>query len=161
VDVALVRPPLHGSSLDVRELFREPRVAAVGAGHAFAGLGSVPVEGLLDDPVVATLPRSWGSFWSCDELRGSVGRPAGVATSVSESLDCVAYLGAVDTLPASSARYYRHPGVSYVGLADAPFASAAVARRRDDRRALVESFCRITQHVTARHLELVAGAVAP
>lgn len=160
VDVAVVRPPLYDPSLAVHELFREPRLAALDARRTIEH-PSLSVDALLDEPVVTTTPRSWGTFWSCDDLRGGTGRSAGIAASVSESLNCVAYLGAVDTLPASSARYYRHPGVRYLPVSGLPDASAAVAHRADDRRAIVQAFRLTAEHVSARHLDVVPDAQPP
>lgn len=160
VDVAIVRPPILDDRLVLEELFHEPRAAVLPEHHPFSGRASLAVEDLLDDPViVAPMPVAWGAFWSCDDERGEPGRVAATVSSVAESLAAVAYLGAVDTVPASAARHFRHPGIRYVPITDARPASVAVARRRDEGRASVRAFCEAAVLVARRNLGVVPGAV--
>lgn len=158
VDVAIVRPPFTASGVDVRELFFEPRMAAIAVDHRLASRETVALAEIVDDPVVSTDPRGWGEFWSFDDIRGGSGRSVATVSSVSESLATVAYLGATDTVPAAAARYYRHPGVRYLPIADAPLVSVAIASRAKDRRLLVTAFRHNAQLMCERNLALVPGA---
>jgi hypothetical protein len=81
--------------------------------------------------------------------------------SVAEGLAAVAFLGVVDTLPATATRFHRYPGVTYVPLRDASFATVAVARRRTDSRAIVHRFCDVAIEVARRFRSVVPAAVTP
>lgn len=162
VDVAIVRPPIVDDRLVIEELFHEPRAAALPDGHPLSDEATLSVADLLDDPVIAApTPERWGPFWSCDEERGEPGRVAATVSSIAESLAAVAYLGAVDTVPASAARHFRYPGVRYVPLTDARPAAVAIARRRDEGGVPVRTFCEAAAVVARRSLRVVPGAAPP
>jgi DNA-binding transcriptional LysR family regulator len=164
VDVAILRPPILDRDVELHALFAEPRVAVLPRDHALARRADLSVQDLVDEPFVsaaASAPAGWGAFWRCDDDRGRPGRVVAEMTSVAEGLASVAYLGAVDTCPSATARHYAHPGVAYVPLRDAAYASVAVARRRGDDRRTVSAFCAVAADVARRHLAAVPTAVAP
>lgn len=161
VDIAIIRPPIDDERLVVHDLFLEPRVAAVSDRHHLSQREQLRVIDLLEDPVISSEFQPWGAFWSFDEERGEPGSPAATVSSVAESLAAVAYLDAVDTFPASAARHYRFPGLRYIPIDDARYASVAVAYRRDDRRTVVHAFARAATQAARLSPELVNGAVLP
>jgi DNA-binding transcriptional LysR family regulator len=163
VDVAILRPPIHDARVELHVLFAEPRVAVLPREHPLAGAADVSVLDLVDEPFVtaaAGAPDGWGAFWRCDDDRGEPGRVVADMTSVAEGLASVAYLGAVDTCPGATARQYAHPGVTYVPLRDAGYASVAVAHRRGDERPAITAFCALAADVARRRIGVVPGAVA-
>jgi DNA-binding transcriptional LysR family regulator len=162
IDVAILRPPVPDVELDLDVLFAEPRVAILAADHPLAERDDVSVQDLLDEPFVtagAAAPAGWGAFWRCDVARGDAGRIVAEMSSVAEGLASVAYLGAVDTCPAATARHYPHPGVAYVPLRDGGYTSVAIARRHGDDRAHVRAFASGTIEITRRHMHVVPLAI--
>lgn len=161
VDIAIVRPPIGDERLSVHDLFLEPRVAAVSEHHHLSGRDQLHVVDLLEEPMISASFQPWGAFWSCDEERGKPGRPVATVSSVAESLAAVAHLDAVDTFPASAARHYRCPGVRYVPVDDARYASVAIAYCRDEQRDVVHAFARAAVRTAQLSPQLVRDAVLP
>lgn len=163
VDVAFMRPPIAHQGIDLVPLFSEPRYAAIGIDHDLANHASVTMEQLTDQPFAVAAPEApaqWRAYWACDDIRGEPGRVAAQVTNVNESLNAIAYSGAVDTFPGAATRFLRFPGVTYRPLVDATFSTLAVASRRGDQRATVTSFVRISEQLASTTLDVVPEAVA-
>jgi DNA-binding transcriptional LysR family regulator len=164
VDLAILRPPISDERLELHSLFAEPRYAALPAQHELSEAESLAVGDLIDEPFAAAArlaPRSWTSFWRCDDVRGGPGRTGAEVSSIAESLFAVAYLQTVDTFPSAATRLFPHPDVVYVPLRDGPYAAVAVAHRAGDRRPVVEAFCGVAQQVTSEHLAVLPDAMEP
>jgi len=165
VDVAMIHPLFEEPGLESHPLLEEPRYAAVPAEHALADADSLTIGDLAEEPFVtarAGTPAPWKAFWSCEDLWGAPRGAGGIdMDSVNEGLAAVAYLGAVDTVPSTATRFFRHPGVRFVPLRDASNSTVAVVRRRGDTRPLVEAFCSLAVETATRHLGLLPDAVAP
>lgn len=164
VDVALLHPLFDDDALDCTPLIDEPRCAAVPAQHELAAAPSVSVRDLADEPFVTArsgTPGRWRDFWTCGDLWGAPPQTRAQMSSVSEGLAAVAHLGVVDTVPSSSTRYYRHPGVAFVPLSDASYSTVAVARRRGDPSPAVTSFVELAVSLARQHHAVVPGAVIP
>lgn len=115
IDLSLVRLPAALQGLSTEPLLAEPRVAALPVSHplaeqtalSLADLGSLD---LLQDP--AAVPE-----WRTERLRqGLAAVPAGDTPrprAVEEKLEHVAAGRGVAVLPASTARFYQRPDVTY------------------------------------------------
>lgn len=163
VDVAILRPPMSDPRVHTVELFAEPRCAALPVSHPLADRDDLSVRDLAGEQMVSTgadVAPEWAAFWRSDEDYDQPNPILVHAASVVESLEAVAHLGAVDTVPASSARRFPHPGVRYVLLRDGALATVAVARRTEDERPLVLSFCAHARQVAEERLDVVPLAVA-
>lgn len=163
VDVAFMRAPIAHAGIDLVRLFSEPRYAAIGSTHELASHSSVTMDQLTDQPFAVAAPEApaqWRAYWACDDVRGEPGRVAAQVTNVNESLNAIAYSGAVDTFPGAATRFLRFPGVTYRPLVDATFSTLAIACRRGDHRATVASFVHISQQLAATSLDVVPEAVA-
>lgn len=164
VDIAIVHPLCDTDDFAFTPLFEEPRLAALPARHELADAPSVSVAELTRHPFVRAAggtPGVWRDFWACGDDDGGSQRSRAEMNTISEGLTAVAYLNVVDTVPATSTRYHRHPGVRFVPLDDAAYASVAVARRADDGRPAVEAFCHLADRLAAEHHSVVPGAVRP
>lgn len=162
VDVAILRPPIPDARLELDVLFAEPRYAVVSERHGLADAESVSVADLIDEPFAAAsapAPRSWSSFWCCDDDRGEPSRTAANVGSIAESLAAVAFLGAVDTFPGAAVRRFPHPGVAFVPMRDGAYATVAVAQRTGDERPLVRSFRSVALRTAREQLDVVPLAV--
>ncbi|MDN3353225.1 LysR substrate-binding domain-containing protein [Actinomadura sp. DC4] len=105
VDVGYVRLPVDRRGLEVRDLFTEPRVAVLPAGHPLADRDALRVsdlagERLLQDP--AAVPE-----WPVS----GVEPPPSIRT-VEEKLEHVAAGHGVVVLPLSTATFYSRPGIA-------------------------------------------------
>lgn len=162
VDVAILHPLCDRDDVHFTPLFDEPRMAAVPSGHDLAGADAVSVADLLDEPFVVAgtgVPHAWRSFWTCGDTGRASSRRGVEMHSIAEGLAAVAYRHVVDTVPATSTRYHRHPGVAFVPLSDASYSSVAVARRSSDTRPAVEAFCFLADQLAQEHHGVVPGAV--
>lgn len=163
VDVEFIRPPVADSRVALHALFAEPRVAVVPPDHELAELTTVPTDLLLGQPFAVAAPEApakWRAYWSCDDERGEPGRVAAYVTSVQESLNAIAYAGAVDTFPMSASRFLTFPGVAYRSLEGGGYSVVAIAARRTDARPHVDAFIRLAQHLARTALPVVPGAVS-
>lgn len=162
VDVAFIRSPMADSRVQLHELFAEPRLVGVRPDHRLAALDQVTTSDLIEEPFAVAAPEApaqWRAYWSCDDVRGEPGRVAASVTNVPESLNAIAYQGAVDTFPGSTTRFLRFPGVVYRPIVDGTYSPIAVATRIDERRGHVEAFRRIAQQLAATSLSVVPDAV--
>ncbi|MEU6706918.1 LysR family transcriptional regulator [Streptomyces wuyuanensis] len=145
VDVALLRLPFPGQgALRVEELLEEPRWVALPSAHPLAGDGELSFGDLLDEPFVAAPPETgpWRDYWlATDERDGRPVRIGAVTDQPDDWLSAIANGYGIALAPASAARFYARPGVTYrpvrgvspsrVGVAWAPV---------DDGNAVVRDF---------------------
>lgn len=138
VDVALLRLPFPGqSALRTAMLFSEPRWVALPDGHPLAARDVIPLRDLWEEPFVAA-PAStgwWRDHWlAADERDGHPVRIGAVTDQPDDWLSAIANGYGVALAPASAARFYARPGVTYrpvrgvgpsrVGVVWAPAADA-------------------------------------
>lgn len=162
VDIALIRSPIEDTRIIMDELFAEPRLVGIAPDHELAGYDHVTSEQLVEAAFAVAAPESphkWRAYWACDDLRGSPGRIAASVTNVPESLNAIAYQGAVDTFPASATRFLNFPRVVYRPLVDVSYSPIAIATRKGDHRAHVEAFRRIGRQLAQTSLSIVPDAV--
>ncbi|MFD8260036.1 LysR family transcriptional regulator [Streptomyces griseoluteus] len=132
-DVGIVRLPIDQRGLQVRLLFREPRVVVLPVGHRLADRSVVTVadlasEHLLQDP--DAVPE-WRDV--AVELRAGRRPDTPVTYQVEEKLELVASGAGVCVLPLSTANFYTRPDVTALrvdGLGPNEVALAWVASRR-------------------------------
>jgi DNA-binding transcriptional LysR family regulator len=121
-DVAFLRQPLSAPGLAHEPMFVEPRVAVLADSHPLARRPSVGVTELFDTPWVvnATSDPAYRAYALATQQRD--GRPALLGPTIhtiDEFLEAVLSEEAIGLAPASAARYYPRPGVSYVPVPDA------------------------------------------
>lgn len=137
-DVALIVGPADAEGLETDELWQEPRVVVLPAGHALAGRGTIAMADLRDEPAVRWpgVPGPLDRYYrGLDE--GQAGAGAGAAGPDAASLlDALrlAELGhGVTFLPQSVAARFPRPGL-VARLVDGLSGSTAVATWRAGSR---------------------------
>lgn len=117
VDVALLRVPFPGEeTLRVEVLFTEPRWVALPTAHPLAARPRVEFRELWDEPFVAAPAEtgSWRDYWlAVDERGGHPVRVGAVTSQPDEWLNAIANGYGIALAPASAARFYPRPGVTY------------------------------------------------
>ncbi|GIF62297.1 LysR family transcriptional regulator [Asanoa ishikariensis] len=154
VDVALLRLPFPDQdAYEVEVLLTEPRWAALAANHPLARRASIAFEELWDEPFVAG-PASTGQFrdyWLATDARA--GRPPriGAVTDQPDAwLQAIASGYGVALAPASAARFYARPGVTYRPVTGVAPSSIAIAwPRAADHDPVVRDFVRCCHEATA------------
>ncbi|WP_171167194.1 LysR family transcriptional regulator [Streptomyces sp. I05A-00742] len=155
-DVALLRLPFPGQeALRTRELFAEPRCVALPTAHPLAARELILFRELLDEPFVAAPHGTgrWREFWlAVEERDGHPVRVGAVTDQPDEWLSAIANGYGIALAPASAARFYARPGITYrpvsgigpsrVGVAWAP---------GDDADPVVQDFVRCCLEIGARH----------
>lgn len=117
VDVALLRLPFPGQgALRTAELFTEPRWVALPDAHPLAERDVIRFPDLWDEPFVAAPQETewWRDFWlAVDEREGRPVRIGAVTDQPDDWLSAIANGYGVALAPASAARFYARPGVTY------------------------------------------------
>ncbi|MEG0247188.1 MAG: LysR family substrate-binding domain-containing protein, partial [Pseudomonas sp.] len=149
IEVGLMRPLPLPENLVGTELFREPLVAVINAGHPLAqgSEGGVQLAALADEPFVF-FPRSYGSGLYAQLL--TLARQAGFsphfAQEASEAMTIIGLVSAglgVSVLPASFQRM-RVDGVVYRTLLDEDAVTAVwLVQRRDQPSAMARAFAEL------------------
>ncbi|GAA3208186.1 LysR family transcriptional regulator [Dactylosporangium siamense] len=162
VDAALLRLPFPGSSgFRVRVLITEPRWVALPAAHPLAVHDEIPFEDLWGEPFVAAPAGTgpWRDYWlAAGERDGRPPRIGAVTDQPDDWLQAIANGDGVALAPASAARFYARPGVTYrpvrgvspsrVGVAWPPAA---------DRDPVVQDFVACCLHATGSPRSTHAG----
>ena len=155
LQVGMIRPldPLP-AGLEALELFAEPLVAVLPAGHprAIEGASGIALAELADEPFVF-FPRSFGTGLY-EQVLG-LARGAGFSPRiVQEASEAMTLIGLVATglgvtvLPASFSRL-RIDGVVYRTLRDADASTAVwLVRRRGEASPLVQRFAELLERET-------------
>ena len=148
-DIAFLRQPLSVPGLAHEPMFVEPRVAVLADSHPLAHRVNVAVTELFDTPWVvnATRDPAYQAYALATRHRG--GRPALLGPTVhtiDEFLEAVLSEEAIGLAPASAARYYSRPGISYVPVPDADPSMCTLSWRADRgvtpaAQALVDLVC--------------------
>lgn len=117
VDVALLRLPFPGQDrLRVEVLLTEPRCVALPTAHPMASRDQIAFRKLWDEPFVAARPETgwWRDYWlATDERDGHPVRIGAVTDHPDEWLNAIANGYGIALAPASAARFYARPGVTY------------------------------------------------
>ncbi|MFF7449600.1 MULTISPECIES: LysR substrate-binding domain-containing protein [unclassified Streptomyces] len=149
-DVSIVRLPIDSNGLQMRPLFREPRVVMVPAGHALAGRTSVSIkdlaaEHLLQDPDAVPEWRDVAL-----ELRGRRRPEVPVIHQVEEKLEMVAAGAGICVLPLSTASFYTRPDVIPLRVKDIGPNQVALAWVAARRSRLIHDFAQAASDTLAR-----------
>ncbi|WP_433330775.1 LysR family transcriptional regulator [Spirillospora sp. CA-294931] len=147
VDVALVRLPFPGQdALRVEVLLTEPRWVVLPVTHPLAERDQIAFRDLWDEPFVAAPAESgrWRDYWmAADEREGHPVRVGAVAEHPDDWLSAVANGYGVALAPASAARYYARPGVTYRPVTGVSASQVGVAwSPGDDANPIVQDFVR-------------------
>ncbi|MBV8998251.1 MAG: LysR family transcriptional regulator [Solirubrobacterales bacterium] len=149
VDVAFTRLLPGQAEVELEIIAREPRVAALPAGHPLAGRSAVQFDDLREEsfitnPVIeaSAPPRRWLT----EQARhGLPGRVAGEAASVQEILTLVAAGQGICLVPAAVANRYPRDDVVYAEVSDAEPAVVSLAWPHGGLRPIVAAFIDITR----------------
>jgi DNA-binding transcriptional LysR family regulator len=147
VDVALLRLPFPGQdALQTTVLFTEPRWIALPTGNPFVACDVIPFRDLWDEPFVAAPPESgwWRDYWlAIDERDGHPVRIGAVTTQPDDWLSAIANGYGMALAPASAARFYARPGITYRPVSGVSPSQVGVAwARADDTNPVVQDFVR-------------------
>jgi DNA-binding transcriptional LysR family regulator len=149
-DVSIVRLPIDRNGLQMRPLFREPRVVMVPAGHSLAGRTSVSVkelaaEHLLQDPNAVPEWRDVAL-----ELQDGQRPEVPVVHQVEEKLELVAAGAGICVLPLSTANFYTRPDVIPLRVEDIGPNEVALAWVAARRSRLIHDFAQAAADTLAR-----------
>ncbi|MEV5386573.1 LysR substrate-binding domain-containing protein [Streptomyces sp. NPDC052721] len=139
-DIGVVRLPIDRRGLQIRPLFREPRVVMLPAGHRLADRASVTVgdlasEHLLQDPDAVPEWRDVAL-----ELRERRRPEVPAIHQVEEKLELVASGAGICVLPLSTASFYTRPDVIPLPVEDIGPNEVALAWVASRRSPLVHDF---------------------
>lgn len=145
VDVALLRLPFPGQDiLRIAVLFTEPRWVALPEGHALAARDVIPFRDLWDEPFVAAPPETgwWRDQWlATDERGGNPVRIGAVTDQPDDWLSAIANGYGIALAPASAARFYARPGITYRPVSGVSPSQVGVAWAvADDSNPVVQDF---------------------
>ncbi|MDI3385142.1 LysR family transcriptional regulator [Streptomyces sp. B-S-A8] len=148
VDAALLRLPFPGQdTYRVETLLTEDRVAVLPATHPLADRARLDFAELWDEPFIAAPPTtgSFRDYWLAVEARPA-DRPVrigAVTDQPDEWLSAIANGYGIALAPASAARFYARPGVTYVPVDGVAPTSVGVAwAPADDGNPVVGDFVR-------------------
>ncbi|MEU7088608.1 LysR family transcriptional regulator [Streptomyces achromogenes] len=147
VDAALLRLPLTGQdALRTAVLFTEPRWVALPEGHPLAARDTIPFRDLWDEPFVAAPPETgrWRDHWlATDEREGHPVRIGAVTDQPDDWLSAIANGYGIALAPASAARFYARPGITYRPVTGVSPSRVAVAwAAAHDADPVVQDFVR-------------------
>ncbi|MBH5337471.1 LysR family transcriptional regulator [Streptomyces pactum] len=146
-DVALLRLPFPGQeALRVTVLFTEPRWVALPSAHPLAAREVIAFRELWDEPFVAAPAATgrWRDHWlAADERDGRPVRVGAVTDQPDDWLSAIANGYGVALAPASAARFYARPGVTYRPVSGVSPSRVGVAwSPADDTDPVVQDFVR-------------------
>ncbi|MBU6531971.1 LysR family transcriptional regulator [Streptomyces mayonensis] len=145
VDVALLRLPFPGQdALRTAVLFSEPRWVALPEDHPLAVRDVLPFRDLWDEPFVAAPPETgrWRDHWlAAGERDGRPVRIGAVTDQPDDWLSAIANGYGIALAPASAARFYARPGVTYRPVSGVSSSRVGVAWAvADDTDPVVQDF---------------------
>jgi DNA-binding transcriptional LysR family regulator len=149
-DIGVVRLPIDQYGLQVRHLFKEPRVVMLPAGHRLADRASVTVhdlacEHLLQDPDAVPEWRDVAL-----ELRDRRRPEVPPIHQVEEKLKLVASGAGICVLPLSTATFYTRPDVIPLPVEDIGPNEVALAWVASRRSPLVHDFAEAAEETMGR-----------
>ncbi|MBJ7472492.1 MAG: LysR family transcriptional regulator [Solirubrobacteraceae bacterium] len=159
VDVAFTRLEIDETTLELAPLLRERRVLAMASSHPLASAESLMMAELAGESFITQRRGNnpkYRARWVDEQLRH--GLSGAVAREVSEAEELMALLAAgrgVCLVPATAARYYARPGISYVPVVDAETVPISLAWRPGTDPELVDTVIGAARMVAS---ELVAEA---
>ncbi|NYJ67124.1 DNA-binding transcriptional LysR family regulator [Pseudoclavibacter chungangensis] len=141
IDAALVRHEIRARGVRQRNLFDEPRVAAVSARSSLARRRTIDWDELRDHTIIVNT----GSGSTRPELWAAGREPGDVVEcgNYDEWITLVAADRGVGATPRSAASTYAHAGVVFVPLVDAPRVPLRLVRPADRSDELVDRFVAI------------------
>jgi DNA-binding transcriptional LysR family regulator len=149
-DVALLHSPFPAQGLEIWELWSEPRVAALPAGHRLAGRTRLRRTDLAGEPIPywPGADAVTSTYWAGQDQRSlsaawdNGDRPTeGPAVSdLAQLLEVVALGQAVAFLPASTARQQASPDIVYLPVTDLSPSVVAVGWPEDSRSPAIAAF---------------------
>ncbi|MFB7915514.1 LysR family transcriptional regulator [Streptomyces sp. NPDC056061] len=147
VDVAVLRLPFPGqSAVRTAVLFTEPRWVALCDDHPLAARDVIAFRELWDEPFVAAPSETggWRDHWLADDEReGHPVRVGAVTDQPDDWLSAIANGYGVALAPASAARFYARPGVTYRPVGGVSPSRVGVAWAPDhDNDPVVQDFVR-------------------
>lgn len=151
IRVGLVRLPLEAPGIEIEAVLEEPLLVAIPSGHPLEKLDRVPVEEMVDYPLVFFSRQLVPGFHAqIVELFGSVGAVPTVAQYAVHLQTIVGLVAGglgLAILPGSATRV-RREGVTYRPL-DAPGATSwlGLAWRREDQSELARNFVQTVREV--------------
>lgn len=161
LDVALLRAQCDLPSLTAVPLFSEPASVQLCASHRLAGVPSVDVGDLLNEPwnvLPPGTPPEWNRYWVCaDQRSGEAPRIGGWGRTMIEVASLVAYKQVVALVPRSTTRQ-PYPGVRNVPVRGVQPFRVVVLYSGSMPSPSTEAFVETAIDVTRRKLSLVPGA---
>ncbi|MGP3968644.1 LysR family transcriptional regulator [Streptomyces sp. 6N223] len=145
VDAALLRLPFPGQdTLRTAVLFTEPRWVALPEAHPLAARDVIPFRDLWDEPFVAAPSETgwWRDHWLATGERGGHPVRIGAVTEQPDDwLSAVANGYGIALAPASAARFYARPGITYRPVSGVSPSQVGVAWAcSDDSDPVVQDF---------------------
>jgi DNA-binding transcriptional LysR family regulator len=153
VDVALLRLPFPGQELlRVEVLLTEPRWVALHSAHPLAARAEIAFRDLWNEPFVAAPAETgrWRDYWlGVDERAGDPPRIGATTDQPDDWLQAIANGYGVALAPASAARFYARPGVTYRPVTGISPSQVAIAwPPAADPNPVVRDFVRCCQEAT-------------
>jgi DNA-binding transcriptional LysR family regulator len=155
-DVGFMTGPLdEDEGIAFAALFQEEVVAAMATDHPLATCDRLPIEQAVEQPLYADLhPRGrWTDWW--DAIAHRDGRPvryAGRFLHHDEWLEALRLGGGIGLCPASTARYYPRPGLTFVPVDGMGPAENGVLWPSESRDRVVHDFVAVARRMAdARH----------
>ena len=152
---------------DIIPLFSDGRLAVLSATHRLAGAEQVPLDELLElSPLeVSGIPQAVLDHFLLTELRGGNGPLEDLAQPflMTDGLATIAAGSTFLTVTTATQRFYRHPGVVFRPLPDAPATQTVIAIRRSPSAGspLLRSLVTLAPVIARSLIELVPGASVP
>ncbi|MFE9017444.1 LysR family transcriptional regulator [Streptomyces sp. NPDC007808] len=145
VDVALLRLPFPGQdTVRTAVLLTEPRWVALPETHPLAARSVIPFRDLWDEPFVAAPPETgrWRDHWLATGERGGHPVRIGAVTDQPDDwLSAIANGYGIALAPASAARFYARPGITYRPVSGVTPSEVGVAwARAGDHDPVVQDF---------------------
>lgn len=160
VDCAIIRPPVEPMDIQIVELAREKCVVCLPVGHRLAGLETVELAQILDEPfIVAPRPGVWRDYWTAHGHRA--GKPTKVAfeaATLDAELQAVASRKGISITAESTAKYYARPGVVFVPIKEMEDCAISIGFR-DASNPLIQELIAISKEVADRHLAVSTNRV--
>src|SRR5215469_347803 len=147
VDAALLRLPFPGQDeVRIEVLLTEARWAALPASHPLAARDHIFFHELWDEPFVAAPTQTgfWRDYWlATGERQGHPVRIGAVTDQPDTYLTAIANGDGVALVPASAARYYARPGITYRPVTGVSASQVGVAwTPANDTNPVVQDFVR-------------------
>ncbi|AOW90287.1 LysR family transcriptional regulator [Streptomyces olivaceus] len=151
VDAVVTRMPLRTKGLHVTVLHEEPRALVVPLGHRLAGLSSVTLDDIADEPLPRMSDPDWNAYWRIDPRPDGRSAPDGpLIENIEDKIEHIAAGQAIAIVPAGEYLNRLRPGLTTVALKGVTPVHVVLATRADDRSRLVTTFRQLAEHHLAR-----------